>query len=162
MLLLGLLLGCSSPPDRFSDTWSLCADGRDEACDEALLADFGGEEGTEALLDGLWELLRVSSDLEQPLEEAETLCERIAIIDRGHIVEVATKKALLNKLHQETFLLDVSRPVSEPWESRYALRIIDDTTLEVDVTKDQGINGVFAELSYLPTCTPHYEPIHAW
>ena len=48
------------------------------------------------------------------LEEAESLCERIAIIDRGHIVEVATKKALLNKLHQETFLLDVSRPVTEP------------------------------------------------
>jgi ABC-2 type transport system ATP-binding protein len=83
------------------------------------------------------------------LEEAETLCERIAIIDHGKIVEVATKKALLSKLHQETFLLDVSRPVGELWPSRYAVRIIDDTTLEVDVTRDQGINGVFAELSQM-------------
>jgi ABC-2 type transport system ATP-binding protein len=81
------------------------------------------------------------------LEEAETLCERIAIIDHGKIVEVANKKALLSKLHQETFILDVSRPVRDPWQSRYTLRLVDDTTLEVDVTKDQGINGVFAELS---------------
>lgn len=103
----------------------------------------------------MWEFLREINEggttiilTTHYLEEAESLCERIAIIDRGHIVEVATKKALLNKLHQETFLLDVSRPVTEPWDSRYAVRVIDDTTLEVDVTKDQGINGVFAELSY--------------
>jgi ABC-2 type transport system ATP-binding protein len=81
------------------------------------------------------------------LEEAETLCERIAIIDDGRIVEVSDKKTLLNKLHQETFVLDLSRPISEPWPSRYAVRVVDDTTVEVDVTKDQGINGVFAELS---------------
>jgi ABC-2 type transport system ATP-binding protein len=83
------------------------------------------------------------------LEEAESLCERIAIIDRGRIVEVASKKALLNKLHQETFLLDLSRPIAGPWQSNYVVRVIDDTTLEVDVTRDQGINGVFAELSRL-------------
>lgn len=81
------------------------------------------------------------------LEEAESLCERIAIIDHGSIVEVASKKVLLNKLHQETFMLDLSRPISGPWQSRYAVRVIDDTTLEVDVTKDQGINGIFTELS---------------
>ncbi len=81
------------------------------------------------------------------LEEAESLCERIAIIDHGNIVEVANKKVLLNKLHQETFLLDLSRPINGPWQSRYAMRVIDDTTLEVDVTRDQGINGMFAELS---------------
>ena len=81
------------------------------------------------------------------LEEAETLCERIAIIDDGRIVEVSDKKSLLNKLHQETFLLDLSRPIPEPWPSRYTVRVVDDTTVEVDVTKDQGINGVFAELS---------------
>ena len=36
-----------------------------------------------------------------------------------------------------------------PWQSSYVVRLLDDTTLEVDVTKDQGINGVFAELSQL-------------
>ena len=81
------------------------------------------------------------------LEEAESLCERIAIIDRGTIVEIASTKALLSKLHQETFLLDLARPISGPWQSPYAVRVIDDVTLEVDVTKDQGINGIFTELS---------------
>lgn len=81
------------------------------------------------------------------LEEAESLCERIAIIDKGNIVEVADKKALLNKLHQETFVLDLARRISGLWKSSYVMRVIDDTTLEVDVNKGQGINGVFAELS---------------
>jgi ABC-2 type transport system ATP-binding protein len=81
------------------------------------------------------------------LEEAESLCERIAIIDHGRIVEVANKKDLLNKLHQETFLLDLSRPVSDSWASSYTVHVIDSTTLEVDVTRDQGLNGIFAELS---------------
>ncbi len=81
------------------------------------------------------------------LEEAESLCGRIAIIDQGKIIEVADKKALLNALHQETFLLDLSRPVGGTWKSRYTVRVIDDTTLEVDVTRGQGVNGMFAELS---------------
>ncbi len=81
------------------------------------------------------------------LEEAESLCERIAIIDHGKIVEVANKKDLLNKLHQETFLLDLSRPINDSWQSSYTVRVIDTTTLEVDVTRDQSINGMFAELS---------------
>ena len=81
------------------------------------------------------------------LEEAESLCERIAIIDDGRIVEVDDKKSMLNKLHQETFILDLARPVAGLWPSRYTMRRIDDTTLEVDVDKNQGLNGVFAELS---------------
>ena len=78
---------------------------------------------------------------------AESLCERIAIIDHGKIVEVANKKDLLNKLHQETFLLDLSRPIGDSWQSSYTVRAIDTTTLEVDVTRGQGLNGMFAELS---------------
>jgi ABC-2 type transport system ATP-binding protein len=60
---------------------------------------------------------------------------------------VARTKDLLSKLHQETFLLDLARPISGPWQSPYAVRVIDDLTLEVDITKEQGINGMFAELS---------------
>lgn len=71
MLLLGLLLGCSPAPDRFTRTWALCADGRGDACDEALLEDFGAVESTDSLLDGLWELLRVSSELDEHPGESE-------------------------------------------------------------------------------------------
>ncbi|HEX9771953.1 MAG TPA: ABC transporter ATP-binding protein, partial [Steroidobacteraceae bacterium] len=40
------------------------------------------------------------------LEEAETLCRNIAIIDDGLIVENTTMRALLAQLHAQTFVLD--------------------------------------------------------
>ena len=46
------------------------------------------------------------------LEEAESLCENIAIIDHGLIIEDTDMKSLLNKLHVETFVLDIRTPLS--------------------------------------------------
>ena len=81
------------------------------------------------------------------LEEAESLCESIAIIDRGRIVEDTNMKALLNKLHQETFVLDLAAPIERQPITRYTVRIVDDTTLEVDVSKDRGLNALFVDLA---------------
>lgn len=44
------------------------------------------------------------------LEEAESLCRNIAIIDHGEIIENTTMKGLLGKLNVETFVLDLARP----------------------------------------------------
>ncbi len=82
------------------------------------------------------------------LEEAESLCESIAIIDHGKIIEDTNMKALINRLHSETFVLDLAEPLSElPVTNGYALRQIDSTTLEVDISKEQGINKLFGYLS---------------
>jgi len=82
------------------------------------------------------------------LEEAESLCRRIAIIDHGRIVEDTDKKSLLAKLHMETFVLDLA---AEPPKSLslngYDHRLTDPTTLEVDVSKDKSLNEVFERLS---------------
>jgi ABC-2 type transport system ATP-binding protein len=84
------------------------------------------------------------------LEEAESLCRSIAIIDRGLIIEDTKMKALLNKLHVETFVLDLRTAVHEPPHlPGYGVRWLDATTLEVDVSRDQNINRLFAELSDL-------------
>ena len=81
------------------------------------------------------------------LEEAERLCESIAIIDDGRIIEDTKMKSLLNKLHLETFVLDLARPLERaPASPRFALRLVDPTTLEVDIPREQGINALFAEL----------------
>ena len=40
------------------------------------------------------------------LEEAETLCRNIAIINQGKIVTNTSIKNLLRELHRETFILD--------------------------------------------------------
>ena len=81
------------------------------------------------------------------LEEAESLCRHIAIIDKGEIVENTNMKQLLAKLHMETFILDVSRPLQEaPPVPGFAVRLVDETTLSADVTRDQNLNELFARL----------------
>jgi len=81
------------------------------------------------------------------LEEAESLCRNIAIIDKGLIVENTSMKQLLSKLHLETFVLDLEQPCpAVPESPAYAIRGIDPTTLEVDVDKKQDLNGLFSLL----------------
>ncbi|MCY1360131.1 putative ABC transporter ATP-binding protein YadG [compost metagenome] len=81
------------------------------------------------------------------LEEAEQLCRNIAIIDHGTIVENTSMRKLLKKLHVETFLLDLKASVQQlPALDGYPARLVDDHTLEVQVDKQQGINGLFTQL----------------
>ncbi len=81
------------------------------------------------------------------LEEAEMLCRNIAIIDKGVIVENTTMKDLLSKLNIETFILDLKAPGFSPVIEGFESRMLDEHTLEVDVEKTQGMNGVFQQLT---------------
>jgi ABC-2 type transport system ATP-binding protein len=82
------------------------------------------------------------------LEEAENLCRTIAIINRGQIVENASMGVLLNKLHTETFVLNLKGKLVElPELGGYVLEHVDDCSLEVEVPRDRGINGLFEALS---------------
>ena len=82
------------------------------------------------------------------LEEAESLCRHIAIIDQGRIVENDRMSALIGRLHLETFVLNLRQPLTEPPAvTGYALRRLDEWTLEVDVSKDRGLNELFQALS---------------
>ena len=82
------------------------------------------------------------------LEEAETLCRRVAIIDHGTIIEQGSTKDLLAKLHTETFVLNLRNPLTQlPKVEGYSLNQVDETTLEVEVSKTQDINGLFELLT---------------
>ena len=82
------------------------------------------------------------------LEEAENLCRNIAIIDNGHIVERDRMSNLLRGLHTETFVLNLRDPVAvAPQVAGFVLTWIDDHTLEAEVSKDQSLNGLFAQLA---------------
>jgi ABC-2 type transport system ATP-binding protein len=82
------------------------------------------------------------------LEEAESLCRHIAIINHGLIAERAKMNELLRRLHTETFVLDLSRPVERlDGIPGFELALVDDTTLEVSVTRDNGLNALFAVLN---------------
>ena len=82
------------------------------------------------------------------LEEAESLCRHIAIIDGGRIIENDTMAGVIRKLSQETFVLNFRCPASVvPQLPGYASRLVDDHTLEIEVTREQGLNDIFAKLS---------------
>ena len=82
------------------------------------------------------------------LEEAESLCKNIAIIDQGNIIKNTSMKSLLGTLQLETFILDLEKPVNKvPDISTHCLKLIDETTLEAEIPKSQSINFVFNELS---------------
>ncbi len=82
------------------------------------------------------------------LEEAESLCRNIAIIDEGKLIEHTSMKRLLTQLDTETFVLDLMSPLDAlPASLPDCLHRIDDTTLEVEVSHNESINYLFAELS---------------
>lgn len=80
------------------------------------------------------------------LEEAETLCRHIGIIQQGELIENTTMKALLAKLETETFLLDLSENRPLVIED-YPFKWLDDDTLEVEIKRQQGLNKLFLQLS---------------
>jgi len=83
------------------------------------------------------------------LEEAESLCRNMAIIDQGEIVEQGEVSTLLKQLQTETFLLNLAEPLSSlPQLNGFELRCQEDgRTLEVDVNQGQSINALFSELT---------------
>jgi len=81
------------------------------------------------------------------LEEAETLCRNIGIIDAGQIIENTSIKRLLAQLSKETFVLDLEQDHPQPKIEGFAHRWKDNNTLEVEVDKNAGLNKVFEQLS---------------
>ena len=81
------------------------------------------------------------------LEEAESLCRNIAIIDHGEIVENTSMRALLGQLTTETFVVDLAEPVAAaPEVPGFAFRKVDAQCLELDLTRGQHLNAAFAAL----------------
>ncbi|EJN6960647.1 ABC transporter ATP-binding protein [Photobacterium damselae] len=81
------------------------------------------------------------------LEEAEMLCRNIGIINHGELIENTTMKSLLSKLEAETFILDLSVPVETVALEQVVWRLLDSTTLEIEINKGESLNHVFAQLS---------------
>jgi ABC-2 type transport system ATP-binding protein len=81
------------------------------------------------------------------LEEAESLCRHIAIIDRGEIRANTSKRELLRQLTRETFVLDLAQPLTGvPKLEGYSAELEGDRTLIVEVEQKQAINGIFTQL----------------
>ena len=103
----------------------------------------------------MWEFMRKINDegttiilTTHYLEEAESLCRNIAIIDSGSIIEHDRMSTLLRRLGLETFVLDIEEVLPQHITlDGYTTRRIDDHTLEVDKPKDRNVNDAFELLS---------------
>lgn len=81
------------------------------------------------------------------LEEAESLCRNIGIIDSGQIIENTSMKALLRKLTKQTYILESKDVVAElPILEGFTARKLDAHSFEVDVDEAQEINELYHRL----------------
>ena len=81
------------------------------------------------------------------LEEAESLCRHVAIIDEGSIIEDAPMGAVLRKLQREVFVLTLADPIdAAPELDGFETMLRGDGELEVDKGSEYSLNDLFAQL----------------
>ena len=102
----------------------------------------------------LWEFLRELNEngttiilTTHYLEEAEMLCRNIGIIQSGELIENTSMKELLSKLQFETFIFDLAPYDTKPVIEGYACTFEDEQTIAVEVERNQGVNGIFDQLT---------------
>ena len=82
------------------------------------------------------------------LEEAESLCRNIGIIDEGRIIENAKMSTVLRKLQREVLILSLAGELSEaPELAGFDTRLRDSFELEIEKGPDHDINDLFEQLS---------------
>ena len=81
------------------------------------------------------------------LEEAEYLCRKVAIIDKGEIIHSGSMDEILKRLSQQIFVLDLSVPLDgTPDFAGFESKLTDRQTLEVILKPEDSLNQLFAEL----------------
>lgn len=84
------------------------------------------------------------------LEEAESLCRDIAIIDGGRIIKDARMSEVLREIQREVFVLSLKEPLAEePQLQGFAAHLRDDGELEVEKGPGADMNELFAQLDTL-------------
>ena len=81
------------------------------------------------------------------LEEAESLCRHVAIIDEGEIIEDAKMSTVLRKLQREVFVLSLDRRLdAAPGLDGFETTLRDECELEVAIGPSRSLNDLFAQL----------------
>jgi ABC-2 type transport system ATP-binding protein len=81
------------------------------------------------------------------LEEAESLCRHVAIIDEGRIIEDARMSTILRKLQREVFVLSLAEPIdAAPDLDGFETALRADGELEVDKGPAVDLNDLFVQL----------------
>ena len=82
------------------------------------------------------------------LEEAESLCRNVAIIDKGLLVKNTSVKNLLQELRKEVFIFDTGAELpAQFFIEGFDVNVIDAHSFEVQIEKGQTLNSVFTVLN---------------
>ncbi len=82
------------------------------------------------------------------LEEAESLCRHVAIIDEGRIIEDAPMSQVLRQLQTEYFVLSLADAIDGDLDlDRFEPRVRDDGDIEVAIGPERTLNDLFAALT---------------
>jgi len=82
------------------------------------------------------------------LEEAESLCRNIAIINDGIIVEQSGMSDLLAHVNKDLFVFDLAKPIVDmPDIDGYELELTESKSLNVSVPKGTSLNPLFQALT---------------
>ena len=82
------------------------------------------------------------------LEEAESLCRNIAIIDDGRIIENDSMSNVVRKLQREVFVLTLREAIGQaPELNGFDVTLRNEHEIEVEVTKEHNLNDLFGALS---------------
>ena len=85
------------------------------------------------------------------LEEAEQLCQRIAILNQGQIIQDMNKHQLISQLKVESFVMDSAQPINLKMQQALvnttapgiAFTDITNDTFQVNISQPASINQVF-------------------
>ena len=81
------------------------------------------------------------------LEEAESLCRHVAIIDEGEIIEDAPMGRVLRKLQREVFVLSLAEDLEQaPELDGFRTELMEGSELEVELGPGKTLNDLFNEL----------------
>ena len=102
----------------------------------------------------MWDFLREINDAGTTiiltthyLEEAESLCRHVAIIDEGEIIEDAPMSTVLRKLQREVFVLNIADELEQaPELDGFTTKLRVDSELEVEMGPSRNLNELFREL----------------
>jgi len=85
------------------------------------------------------------------LEEAEQMCNNIAIIDEGKIIHNTSMKSLLSSLDHETVILELEKNIktAPKLNNINTCSLKDSTTLEINFPKGYSLTELFQQLSSL-------------
>lgn len=82
------------------------------------------------------------------LEEVEALCNKVAIISDGKVIENSSLEKLLKKLDKEVFVFETEKNIKKlPKQLKtYNWKIVTDNSFDISVSKGDSINDIFSIL----------------